>query len=308
MKIPKRLIPLAPFKGGFIFLYSWLFPILCVVLFTCSPVALQASSRLQIFVSVPPQKYFVEQIGKDRVKVSVMVQPGSSPHAYEPKPRQMVAIARTKIYFSIGVGFEDAWMKKIASSNPAMEIVATHQNIKKIAITGHHNDHDADSPKGLDPHIWLSPPLVKQQAKSVLHALQKVDPEYQSFYETNYRRFIQEIAELDRDLKKIFAGKQHRQFMVFHPSWGYFAQAYGLQQIAIELEGKSPKPAQLKEIIKQGREHNIRIIFVQPQFSTRNAKLVAKAINGEVVFVDPLAESWLSNLRQVAEKFRQALR
>jgi len=269
--------------------------------------SLLASSRLQTFVSIAPQKYFVEQIGKDRVKVRVMVQPGSSPHTYEPKPKQMVAITRTKLFFTIGVAFEDTWMRRIAATNPAMKIAETHHGVKKIAITGHHDDHETDLSHGLDPHIWLSPPLVKKQAKAILIALQDMDPANHSFYETNYHQFINRISALDRDLKNSFAGKKHRQFMVFHPSWGYFAQAYGLKQIAIELEGKRPKPAQLKAIIKYGREHQIRIIFAQPQFSARNALLVARALSGEVIFVDPLAENWLSNLNQVADKFRQAM-
>ncbi|MBT4266748.1 MAG: zinc ABC transporter solute-binding protein [Deltaproteobacteria bacterium] len=288
--------------------FSRLISFLAGILIVTAPSISQASSRLQIFVSVPPQKYFVEQIGKDRVTVNVMVQPGASPHTYEPKPKQMVVIARTKIYFSIGVAFEDTWIKKIALTNPVMEIVPTHHGIKKIAITGHHHEHETDLSEGLDPHIWLSPPLVKIQAQTILTALQKTDPANHSFYETNFQQFIRQVSDLDSDLRDILAGKQQRQFMVFHPSWGYFAQAYGLKQLAIELEGKSPKPAQLKDVIKQGREHGIQIIFVQPQFSARNAKLVARAIKGEVVFVDPLAENWMSNLRRVADKFRQALR
>lgn len=288
--------------------FSRLIPLFSGILIVILPSLLVASSRLQVFVSVPPQKYFVEQIGKERVEVNVMVRPGASPHTYEPKPKQMVAIAGTKVYFTIGVAFERNWIKKIASSNPAMKIVPTHHGIKKIAITGHHDDHETDHSSGLDPHIWLSPPLVKLQAKSVLDALQEVDPANRSFYETNYRHFIQEISELDRGLQETFAGKRNLTFLVFHPSWGYFAQAYGLKQIAIELEGKNPKPAQLKEIIEHGREHRIRIIFLQPQFSARSARLVAKAIQAEVAVVDPLAENWLDNLRQVSQKFRQALR
>ncbi len=308
MKTTNRQIPVHLFKREFILRCSQLCAGFCGILLICALTPLKASSRLQIFVSVPPQKYFVEQIGKERVNVDVMVEPGASPHTYEPKPKQMVAIARTKIYFSIGVAFEETWIKKIASTNPAMEIVPTQQGIKKIAITGHQDEHEADHSDGLDPHIWLSPPLVKLQAQTILKALLKADPANRSFYEINFQQFSHQIADLDHDLKAVFAGKQDRQFMVFHPSWGYFAQAYGLKQIAIELEGKSPKPAQLKEIIKLGRTQGIRMIFVQPQFSARNANLVAKAIGGEVVFVDPLAEDWMSNLRHIANKFHQALR
>ncbi len=272
-----------------------------------------AFAQLQVFVSIPPQKYIVKQIGGEHVKVNVIVQPGASPHTYEPKPKQMVAITRAKIFFTVGVGFETVWMRKLSASNPAMAIVPTHANIKKIPIMGHHHkrgghDDDDDDHAGLDPHIWLSPPLVKQQALTVLEALLREDPSNSSAYKTNYTRFAQELSELEQELKRIFRNRKNLQFMVFHPSWGYFAQAYGLEQIAIETEGKNPKPAQLKEIIQHAREQGIKVIFVQPQYSSRSARMVAKAIGGEVVFVDPLSENWMDNMRQVAEKFSRALK
>ena len=96
--------------------------------------------------------------------------------------------------------------------------------------------------------------------------------------------------------------------MVFHPSWGYFAHTYGLEQVAIEIEGKAPKPAQLKELIERARKDGIKFVFVQPQFSARSAKLIAGEIGGQVVYVDPLAEDWVGNLQTVAMKFRTALR
>ncbi|MBU2649082.1 zinc ABC transporter substrate-binding protein [bacterium] len=290
-----------------------LLPVLWAMILAVLPSPLSASGRLSVFVSIPPQKYFVEQIGKDRVEVSVMVQPGTSPHTYEPRPKQMVAISRTRLYFTIGVEFETVWIKKLAASNPAMEIVATQQGIQRIPISGAHIEDDrheqqgSDPHDGLDPHIWLSPPLVQQQARTMLAALQKTDPANAAFYAANCDQFLQALSDLDQGLKDTFRGKQNRQFLVFHPTWGYFAHAYGLQQIAIEIEGKNPKPAQLQQIIQHAREHQIRIIFAQPQFSVRNAKLVAKAINGEVVLVDPLAENWMANLRLVADKFQQAM-
>jgi zinc transport system substrate-binding protein len=271
-----------------------------------------AFARLQVFVSIPPQKYIVKQIGGEHVKVNVMVQSGASPHTYEPKPKQMVAITRAKIFFTVGVEFETVWMQKLSASNPAMAVVPTHDNIKKIPIMGHHHEQrgtdDDDDHAGLDPHIWLSPPLVKQQALTVLEALQKEDPSNSSAYKTNYTKFAQELSKLEQELKRIFRNRKNLQFLVFHPSWGYFAQAYGLEQVAIETEGKTPKPAQLKEIIQHAREQGIKVIFAQPQYSSRSARMVAKAIGGEVVFVDPLSENWMDNMRQVAEKFRRALK
>jgi zinc transport system substrate-binding protein len=134
------------------------------------------------------------------------------------------------------------------------------------------------------------------------------DPAHAADYERNGRRFREAIDDLDRELKKRFAGQEGRRFMVFHPSWGYFAAAYGLEQIPIELEGKDPKPAQLQTLIEYARQLRIKVIFVQPQFSRRSAAIVAGAIGGQVVSADPLALNWMDNLRRVGAEFAAALR
>ena len=264
---------------------------------------------LSVFVSIAPQRYFVQQIGKELVDVHAMVPPGVDPHTYEPKPRQMVSLATAKLYFAIGIEFEAARLKKILSINPQIKVVHTDEGIQKISMTEdtHHNGDQHDR-SGLDPHIWLSPPLVMMQARTILNALQEVDPANRSEYEANFKAFMTELVDLDADLKKIFANRQGLRFMVFHPSWGYFARSYGLVQVPVEIEGKSPKPAQIMELIEHARENNINIIFVQPQFSSKSAELIAREIGGEVAFVDALAENWSDNLRAVAGKFEAALK
>lgn len=107
--------------------------------------ALAAAEPLRVFVSILPQKFFLDQIGKSNVKVNVMVQPGANPAVYEPKPSQMVDLAKTDIYFAVGVPFENAWLPKIADSNPKMTIVHTDANVPKIPISGHyHYDEDGN--------------------------------------------------------------------------------------------------------------------------------------------------------------------
>ena len=286
-----------------------------------------SADKIPVFVSIVPQKYFVEKIGGERVDVQVMVQPGASPATYEPKPRQMAGISKARVYFAVGVPFENAWLDKIAASNPAMMIVHTDQGVQKIPLAAHHHEDsaylkkDADHPgggpqsaaqademnrhpSGLDPHIWLSPPLVISQAGTILNALQAVDPLHRADYESNCQAFVSAVKALDAELRNLLAGSQGRQFMVFHPSWGYFARAYGLKQVAAEIEGKAPKPAQLKELIARARAHAIQVVFVQPQFSAKSAELIAREIGGQVVFADPLAENWPENLRKVAQQIK----
>jgi zinc transport system substrate-binding protein len=304
------------------------FPAKCVILififiFSLLPNKSSAAGKIPVFVSIVPQKYFVQQIGKEFVDVQVMVQPGASPATYEPKPKQMVALTKAKLYFAIGVPFENVWLARIAAANPQMKVIHTDHGIEKRAMTAHRHHEEAGAlqaarppqaahnhaaPSGLDPHIWLAPPLVKIQLQAIVDALVRIDPEHRGFYEANLHAFSARIDQLDTALKNTFAGKQGLEFMVFHPSWGYFAQAYGLKQVPIELEGKIPKPAQLEALIAHAKEHGVRVIFAQPQFATKSAQVVAREIGGQVVFADPLAEDWMANLNQVAAKFKAALK
>ncbi len=281
------------------------------------PKELHADEPIQVAASILPQKYFIQKIGGDRVRVAVMVLPGASPATYEPKPRQMVDLSKARIYFAIGVPFEENWLSKFKEANPQMSVSKTHAGIAKTAMNGgghgHHGDrHASEKSAGgtKDPHIWLSPPLVKVQAKNILDSLVKADPANRDFYETNYRAFLAELTALDGEIRKILApiDRPKRRFMVYHPSWGYFARAYGLKQIPIETEGKNPSPKMLLHLIQEARKEGIRIIFVQPQFSKKSADTIAHAIGGEVMFADPLAEDWGKNLSQMAMKLGQVLR
>jgi zinc transport system substrate-binding protein len=301
------------------------FLMISVVAILATAQGVGAQDKIPVYVSIAPQKYFVQQIGKDLVEVQVMVSPGASPATYEPKPRQMAGISKAKAYFSVGVPFESRWLKKIAAANPHMKVVATDQGVQKIPMAAgyhlggagnvdHHGDHDDahddhghDHGEGsLDPHIWLSPPLVKIQARHILTGLQQIDPSHGGQYERNYHAFLRAIDLLDQQLKQKFAGMKDRRFLVFHPSWGYLAQAYGLKMTPIEVQGKDPKPAQLEALIAYARQEGIKVVFVQPQFSARSARLIAGEIGGKVAFADPLAENWADNLLAVGDQIKAA--
>ena len=296
-------------------------PVVCVMIFFFQWAlfllpAVSAEERLQVAVSILPQKYFVEKIGGDRVKVSVMVLPGSSPATYEPKPRQMANLTKAAIYFAVGVPFETVWLEKFRTMNPKMAVVPTQAGIEKIPMKAHvHDSHETKThpehaaPSGIkDPHVWLSPPLVMLQARNILNGFIEVDPKYKASYQANYKEFIGEVANLDIQLINQFQGTvRSKSFMVYHPSWGYFARAYGLRQIPIEMEGKGPTAREMRELVDMARANGIKVIFVQPQFSTKRADTIAKTINGSFMVADPLAENWAENLLKVAKAFRSTL-
>jgi zinc transport system substrate-binding protein len=274
-----------------------------------------AGEPVKATVSILPQKFFVEKIGGDRVDVTVMVLPGASPATYEPKPQQMARLMESKAYFAIGAPFETHWLGKFATFNPKMEIVLTQAGIAKLPMTSHHHEegeagHTREShDEMLDPHIWLSPPLVMLQARNILEGLLKIAPGHREFFEANYGKFIHEVADLDLRIMNRFKGKaQGSRFMIYHPAWGYFARAYGLKQIPVELEGKEPTPRELQELIVLAKKDGIKVIFVQPQFSIKSAETIAKAIGGKVMKADPLALNWADNLEEVAAAFEPVLR
>lgn len=278
----------------------------------------------EVTVSISAQKYFVEKITANKINVNVMVKPGFSPATYEPKVSQMRKLSNSEIYFSIGVPFENVWLERFKTANKKMLIVDTSKGIQKQEIEEHEHheeeskeehsnhekeeNHDEHNHSGLDPHIWLDPILVKVQAKNIYEGIVKIDKENESFYKENYEKFITELDDLNIKLKTILEPYENKAFMVFHPSWGYFAKRYNLEQIAIEVQGKKPKPAQLVELVHEAKKHNIRIVFVSPQFSQHTAKTISNSIKANVAVINPLALTWDENLIQVAEDIAKTYR
>ena len=269
-----------------------------------------ASAEMIVSVSVLPQKYFVESIGGDHVQVNVMVGPGDSPHSYEPKASQMTALSNSRVYFKIGVEFEEAWMPRIKAANSDMQIVDVSQNISRLEMASHeHTDSDdhEEEAHAIDPHIWTSPQNGIQIANTITDSLISLDAEHADEYRSNRDALIANILSLQDDIKEEFSGLENRSILVFHPAWGYFAHEFELQQIPIEVEGSEPSPRELTEVIEKAKDLNIHVIFAQPEFSTRTAENIATEINGKVLLISPLAENWLENLRQVATIFSEEL-
>jgi zinc transport system substrate-binding protein len=279
----------------------------------CSPRATpEATDKLNATVSILPQRYFVERIGGDHVKVNVMVGPGADPHTYEPKPEQLKALSNAAAYFSIGVDFETAWLARISAVNSEMWMVDTAQGIERMPMVARHHEQEDEEPgreesENPDPHIWTSPRLVKIQSQTICDALVRIDPEHKAAYQANLQSFLQDIDELDADVRKMLNGMENRKFLVFHPAWGYLARDYGLEMVPIEIGGQEPSAAELTALITEAKEAGIRVIFAQPEFSTRDAEAIAREIGGEVLLISALAPEWLDNLRRVAETFRKVL-
>ncbi len=250
------------------------------------------SLPIRVAVSIDPQAYFVQQIGGHRVYVIVVLPPGANPATFEPKARTLVALSKADLYFRIRVPFENAWMGKFIAVNPSMKVVDTTEGIRIV--------------RG-DPHVWLSPQLVRRQARTICRALISLDPAGKKVYERHLLSFNRRIDSLKRAIRARFSGIRRKTFLVYHPCWGYFAREFGLKQVAIEREGKPPGAATMSTIIRLAQREGIHCIFVQPQFDSRSARVIAQQIQGRLVPLDPLSGDWSRNLLDVAGKIAACL-
>jgi zinc transport system substrate-binding protein len=272
------------------------------------PALARAADPLTVFVTVVPQETFVSRIGGEHVRVNALVRAGQDPHAYEPTARQIAALAEADLYVRVGVGFEDAWMSRLLVANPRMRVLDAQDGIElRRKAAGHdHGDPDHGHDHGhdhgdVDPHVWTSPARVKIMGARIRDALADLAPEYAADFAANYDRFAADLDALDTEIRARLAGVENRRFMVYHPAWGYFAEDYGLDQVAIEREGKEPGARALTAMIEQARREGIRVIFVQPQLNPSSAEQVARSIGGQVAVIDPLSGDYFENLRRVAD-------
>ncbi|MDX1519278.1 MAG: zinc ABC transporter substrate-binding protein [Gammaproteobacteria bacterium] len=264
------------------------------------PAGAATGEKISVYVSILPQKFFVERIGADRVTVAVMVKPGASPETYEPTPRQMAALEKTHLYFRIAVPFESVWIGRIRAINPDLEIIACCGSLQVSEQAGH--DHAGNNQ---DSHIWTSPRNAIIIAGVVKDALSDFDPQNRMMYQQNHDVLVQELINLDTALREMLASLPHRFLIVSHPSWEYFADEYNLRQIPLEQNGSEIRARQLANIIELARQNKIRAVFSQKQFNSGSAEVLAKEINGRVIQLDPLAENYITNLYQTGEKIRE---
>ena len=222
-------------------------------------------------------------------------------------------LSRADIFFKIGVPFENFFIPKLARLAPDLNIIDTSRGTSWRRMRSGHFEKESSqddhhrAEAGHDPHIWLNPLLVKKQAAIMAESMTAIDPAHGDVYRQNYHLFAQELEAVHGQLQKVLAPVRGETMFVFHPSFGYFAEAYGLEQVAVELEGKTPKGKDLARFIALARQQQVRVIFVQPQFDSSAARKIARAIKGVVVPIDPLERDYLYNLQSLAGQIRAAL-
>lgn len=256
---------------------------------------------LHVFVSVLPQAYFVERVGGPYVTVGTLVSPGQAPETYEPTAQQLVRLERADVYFRIGMLFEERLLAKIQQALPGLNTVDTRTG---IALRRTHSDHDRGS---ADPHIWLDPTLVKTQAATICEELCRIDTTHAGQYRQNLRAFVADLEDVNERIAGRLAPLKGRRLYVFHPAFGYFCDAYGLIEVAVQAEGKEPSARHLADLIEQAQSDEMKTIFVQPEFSSKSAQTLAESIGADVIELDHLSRDYLNNLLDMTEKIVKGL-
>jgi zinc transport system substrate-binding protein len=259
--------------------------------------------NLTVAVTVLPQAELVRAVGGDQVDVIVLVPPGADPHTYEPTASQMVALSKARIYFKLGTGllpFEDRFVSGLRDLNRDLVVVDTFEGGVLIEETG---DHARDSAYTRDPHVWFSVRNGEIMVQNIEKALSREDPANASYYAQNHDTYLARLDTLDKTINTTLSCLPRRSFLAVHESWGYFARDYNLTPVIIESHGKEPTAREIAEIVDTARRDGIQLIFVEPQFSTRGAEVIAQEINGTVVTIDPLAPDYYENMVRVSQAF-----
>lgn len=325
-KISSRILT----TTSFLFIVSML-----VVVGGCSGSA-GSNENLTAYASIPPHAYLASAIGGDRIDVAVLVDSSQDPHTFSPTPSQMTKLSRARLYFMAGMPFEHSMKQKLTSIADSVVIVdlldvvpGTHASTEDSHAhhdhSGHgHGDHQhghhqeihsdhADqtshghSHGGRDPHAWLDPRLATLQAKAIRDALINADPEGSSVYKENYTALAAQLDTLHQMIADTLAPLKGSLFLVFHPAFSYFSDAYGLEMVAIEYEGKEPSAKHMARVISLSTDKKTRGVFHQPQYAGKAVNTVANQLEASTVMLDPLATDYSANLLQMAVRIRETL-
>lgn len=284
---------------------TWLF---CIGLCWWGAAHAAGDAPLRVMVSIAPLQTFVTALGGDQVQVQVLLPPGRGAENFEPSPRQIAALADSDLFVRTGVAFENAWMDRTLAVNSRMKILDLREGLPLRDADHQHTDDPADAHEEKDPHVWTSPPLVKQMSAAIRDQLTQLRPSQEAAFAAGYVQFTAELDRLDQELRASLQDLPQRRFLVLHPAWGYFADTYGLVQIPVERDGKEPGAQALAELVDEARRDGLKVIFVQPQFNPKAAETLAQAIGGRIEVLDDLAPDYAANLRRAARLLVEAAR
>lgn len=254
------------------------------------------ASERTMYVTIAPLAEIVDGITCGDFTLEVLVPAGASPETFEPTPKQFMALNEAKAVFAVGlIDFETALTSRIAD---ASKVVDLSRGIATETGCCSHHAHGAHHAHGVDPHVWTSPRQLKTMARNAYEAIHAMYPDSVK-YDSAYEALAERLDELDAECAAACAASDRKCFVVFHPALTYFARDYGIEQIAIEHEGKEPTARRLGQIIEKARQAGVRRVFYQAQFPKSTVEVVAGDIGAECTTFDPLAADLTENIRRM---------
>lgn len=251
-----------------------------------------------IFVSITPLKAIVEELTYGDFTVEVLVPQGSSPESYDPTARQLTEASDAQLLFTTGlITFEQNLVDRIAHKE---RLINLSEGIELLAGCCTHNHKHSPHKHGIDPHIWTSPRALGTMIGTMHRSIKNLYPD-STKYDKAATRLLEQVAELDARCKASLEAAQVDGFMIYHPAYTYYANDYGIRQIAIEQEGKEPSPRQLTTLVQEARAEGIKSILIQPQYNIEKVMPIAKECGAEVVVTDPLAANIFGEIARVTE-------
>ena len=269
------------------------------------------SEKITVAVSVVPEGTFVRAVAGDLVNIVNVIPTGNSPANYQPTTLEMQAISDADIYFVMQVPAEEAnILPKISDFNEDIVLVNLRDAVSKVYplryMTGHDHDDDAaeedhdENEQTIDPHIWLSPKRVIVMVNTIADELSALDKENADLYHANAAEYIEKLNALDAEIKSIVDDMANKTFMIYHGSYGYFSDDYGLQMVSLEADGKAATAVWMQEVIDMALHQGITAIFYQDEFDDNQARTIAEEIDGTVKEAAPLSESYIEELKNFA--------
>lgn len=229
-----------------------------------TPVA--SDARLSVVASIYPMAYFAERIGGERVDVTSLVPPGVEAHSFVPTPGDLQTIARADLAVMNGLALEPWMTRALDALGPDAPGV-----VVEAAADGETGD---GSP---DPHVWLDPLLVVEQATRILEAFVTLDGAAADSYTVNAAALIDELEALHATYVSGLASCRHASFVTTHAAYGHLAARYGLKQVSITGISPEAEPSarDLARVIEHVDELGLRFVLVEPSLSRRLAETIA---------------------------------
>lgn len=280
-------------KITFLFLVSILF-------LSCSTTKKEDTAH-QITVSLAPQKFFLQKIVGDFANVFVLVPSGNNPEIYDPSPSEIAELESSDAYFAIGtLPFETEWMTALPAE---VAIINQAKLLPEDLIFSHDAEHAHVHIHG-DPHYWTSITGARAMAEVMYREVVKIYPDQEEVFQANYQLLLEEIEGVEQLAQEVFSEHDNRAFVIYHPSLSLFADEWHLQQLVIEENGMEPTPRHLVQLMDKARSLDTKVVLIQQEFDVKNAESIAKELNLPLITIQPLAEDWGKEMKQLIESFR----